>query len=119
MKNLALIFVFMLAFKLASVDAIKCYTCTDATSNCATNPTDGCGSCYIIKTSGSINGVSANYVSKTCMPTSVGSGCASQSVNGLTGTACYCSTDLCDAGSLVGYTYSLVLAMAALLFAFY
>ena len=81
MKNLAIIFVCMLAFQMASVDAIKCYVCSDATSNCATNPTDGCTACYIVKSSASASGISINTVAKTCSTTS-GSGCTTATVNG-------------------------------------
>ena len=45
MKNLAILFAFVLAFQMASVDAIKCYVCTASSDNCFTNPTDGCASC--------------------------------------------------------------------------
>ena len=119
MKNLAIIFVCMLAFQMASVDAIKCYVCSDMSSNCASNPTDGCTSCLITKSSASAGGITVNTVSKTCSPTS-GSGCTTSNVNGASANQCYCTTDLCDtSSSLAGYTYSLVLAMVALLFAFY
>ena len=82
MKNLAIIFVCMLAFQMASVDAIKCYVCTDTTSNCATNPTDGCAACYIVKSSASANGFSINTVSKECAPSAGTAGCTTATVSG-------------------------------------
>ena len=100
MKNLAIILVFMLTLHLASVDAINCYVCKANTDNCFTGSTSDCSSCFIVKATGSINGTSGSNVQKTCSK-EVGSGCIYETRDGLSASACYCSKDLCDSGSLI------------------
>ncbi|KAH3785122.1 uncharacterized protein LOC127843078 [Dreissena polymorpha] len=110
----------VLAILAGSADAVKCYVCNTGDPGCddsfdsnkmtAANMKSGCTACS--KSKGKILGIQAT--SRDCSLTAAPfDGCKSQSEAGLSGTACFCKSDLCNSSDRVSIATTL-LALPAL-----
>ncbi|XP_052257896.1 uncharacterized protein LOC127862690 [Dreissena polymorpha] len=110
----------VLAIMAGSADAVKCYMCNpgapgcddpfDANKMAADNMESDCAAC--IKGKMKIAGIPVT--SRGCSGTAAPfDGCQTKSASGLSGTTCYCKSDLCNSSDRVSIAATL-LALPAL-----